>query len=102
MNKRSFDDIIPPDGGKKSIRNIPVPKRKENKIDELLVETADFRAAQHRRAAAPDPRKIVAAKVPSQEKKTYWSFFIAAMVIIAGVEYVFVFNRADVTISLNV
>ncbi len=65
MLKKTFSDIIPSEKNKKSIRNIPIPERKQNKIDILLEETAVYRnkhSSHAREQAEPEEELVVQSK----------------------------------------
>ena len=104
-SKKTFNDIIPPakaKGIKRSIRDIPLPEKKQNKIEELLKETADFRVEHPQR---PISRTTVSEVddhewAPTPTKGRRWLIFLT-LVILLGVGTLFFFNGASVTITLK-
>lgn len=106
--KNSFDDIIPPDSTpvrrsqKRSIRDIPVREKKQNKIDELLKETAEFRA-EHQHAPSVHievdqlPKKVL--RKASSRLSIWATTFIVLLLVIIG--SIFFFHSAKVTIALK-
>jgi len=103
----SFNDIIPPKSstatGRRSIRDIPLAEKKQNKIDELLKETADFREEQHEKheeEMREAPRSIRREPIPVQSSRPFWITAVA-MVLVIVIGSLFFFNNATVTISLK-
>jgi hypothetical protein len=107
--KNSFDDIIPPGtttvrrSQKRSIRDIPVREKKQNKIDELLKETAEFRA-EHQHAPNVHieldqlPKKAV-RRATSYRLPIWVTTFIILILVVVG--SIFFFHSAKVTIALK-
>ena len=99
--KNSFDDIIPPETShvrrshKRSIRDIPLREKLPNKIDELLEETAEFRA-EHKHT--PNVRKPV-RRSPSSRFPIWATTFIILILVVVG--SVFFFHSGKVTIALK-
>lgn len=140
MQKNSFQDVIPP-SGKRSIRNVPIPEKRGNKIDELLEETADFRlqekrlvhqhlhpdepgedetplhtrhSHQHQAEEEFEPEtineeqkvsfKTTSRRIPPTQpsgKKGLLLGGIIGGVVLLGILFVFLFQKAEVAISLK-
>ncbi len=111
MNNNSFNDIIPPeDANKKSIRNIPIPEKKINKIEELLIETASMRAADHppvtlkkeTYSTLPEQPSHLQADIEENDKPRHVMWFIAlvALLVLAGSIFFF-FKKAEVKVTLK-
>jgi hypothetical protein len=126
----SLNDILPPNSGnggsngnnnnsggetsgpKKSIRNIPLSDRKQNKIDELLKETADFRVEHPTRVVESSPRPATPAqtKIKSSpslssggkgtSRKALWLVALVAVLVLAG-GLLMIFNNAEVRVTLK-
>ena len=105
----SFNDIIPPGGNqKRSIRNIPISSKKQNKIDELLKETEDIRVEHHERpvvvhteASEMPPTRII--NTPSSSGRSLRNVWLAIIVVLLllGLGSLFLFRSADVAITLK-
>lgn len=98
QKNNSFDGIIPPEGkSRRSIRDIPL-REKKNKIDELLKETAEFRAEhQHPRPAAS---AAVIDRREEREKSYLWIWIIVGLLVLGGLA-IFFFRGAEVALSLK-
>ena len=113
MPNNSFQDVIPPSGsGRRSIRDIPIPTSRQNKINELLDETADFRAEERRKHPVrtesprppqpPKPPKIKKFSNPSDSsRKGIWIVAAVSVLILGVAFFLFLSQRAEVKISLK-
>ncbi|MFA6297163.1 MAG: hypothetical protein WC629_01235 [Candidatus Paceibacterota bacterium] len=112
MKNNSFQDVIPPSGsGRRSIRDIPIPANRQNKITELLEETVELRMEDHRRhfvntepsqALPPKPRKTKkSSNFENSPRRGIWTV-AGISVAVLGVAFYFLFlQKADVKISLK-
>ncbi len=103
MTNKSFQDIIPADDSKRrTIRNIPLREKKENKIDELLVETAEFRAKKRvpPETNAKKPLPPIPPKTSSSRRAMWTIAFICIMALLGSL--LFFFKKAEVDITLKV
>jgi len=112
MSNNSFQDIIPPSSGsgRRSIRDIPIPTSRQNKINELLEETAEFRAEERRKHPVrtevpqpPRPRKIKRVKDPSGDssRKGIWVVAGISVAVLGIAFFIFLSPKAEVNISLK-
>ncbi len=101
--KNSFNDIIPPATAKKtskrSIRDIPIPEKKPNKIEELLKETEDFRIEHPSRPVAKSTMSDE-EWAPAPPKRRGWIVVLLAFIILGG-GALFIFDGASIAITLK-
>jgi len=101
MKNNSFQDVIPPPGSvRRSIRDIPIPPNRQNKITELLEETVELRMESHPKPLKP--RKIKkSSNFGDSSRKGIWTVAGISMAIL-GIAFYFLFlQKAEVTISLK-
>ncbi len=126
-NNNPLNDIVPPGEAmpvRRSIRDIPINDRRENKIDELLAETAEFRSAQHasdeptvpppssynRQAPEPiDEEERIVPRTPfrrtppssySSPRKAIWWIALVAVLVLAGAALIF-FKSATIDVKIQ-
>lgn len=107
MPKKTFSDVIPPEKKKKSIRNIPIPERKQNKIDILLEETAVYRKehatySPEQEEATEEPKTVRTRRVTKKKSiiSPLW-FGVGTLVVFAGLFFWLFRESATITIALK-
>ena len=109
MPNNSFQDVIPPSGsGRRSIRDIPIPTTRQNKIDNLLEETAEFRAEEKKKhthsPVPPPPRPPKIKKVKESgdsSRKGIWVIATLSVAVLVVAFYILFSPKAEITVALK-
>ncbi len=105
-SKHAFDDIIPPSKApsqRRSIRDIPVREKKQNKIEELLEETAEIRAEHHTPPPAYTP-PVRMRPINTRKKSSKLPLILLVVIVLialGGAAMTFVFDGANVKVTIK-